>query len=1478
MNSLSRVLTILLSLVLLTGSAAGMSITSSTSGDWATAGNWNPASVPTNTDDVAILNGFTMTINDTDTHYVKSLTIQSGGTVEHAANSDTELYKAIIDAVTHVTVNGGGSINVNGKGYDQYDGPGNPVSGAGASYGGRGGLGTWSATGTPGDTYGSITSPTNLGSGSDRASTYGGGTVQITAAAMTNNGTISTDGLVSGSGGSAFITTGTISGSGTISARGSDGASSSYGDGGGGRIAVILTGSTDFGSITFQAPGGAGSRGAGAGTIYMEHTGHAAGQGILRVDNDGVTSANENKNEPEDTIQNSSGSSTYTFKDIELFNSGVFIVDSDDNLTLTGELKGDSDDDNEGLYVNGGTLNAPASLAWSNAYLRVAPGSTFDPSSSITIQENAILYVDGAHTLSAPVTVQSGGNLSHWFNDSTAAETYKTMLTLDSSLTVDLGGSADVSGQGHREKWHSSQPVYSGPGAPAGSTGAGYGGRGGRGTTTLAGTPGNCYGSVTAPTNIGACGTYGASYGGGAIILDVLAVTNNGVIAADGNDSAAGGTVYITTGTLSGNGTIRANGGIYAASQPGNGGGGRVAVVLTNSTDFGSMTFQAYGGVYAGWEAAAGTVYLRTKDQAEDNGKLIIDNDGNVPDYGYVTEISSNVTDTAVGEVILQNEGALQINTNQSLTVSRVWTNEAPSLFTALTGSTVEFVATNTATVYGDTAFERLVCTNVSKRIDFEAGASNDVQDQLVFAGPSDTSLVLRSTSPGTQWLLDVDGGASLVSVSYVDVEYSDARPGQNITASTSKDSGNNSNWTFSAVGQTNIWIGTTTDWNADGNWSLGRPPQEIDGGVIISNNCAAYPSLLSDKTFGYFEMKDPSSLSLAGYDLTVEDEAIIAGTLAATGTETLAFEGDVNFTSGTFTQAQSTVLLAGSGAQSMTSAGESCYRLTVTNSGRTVTFADPVSATYFRNESVSLTFNGGVTATEFRAYTTDGSITQKYAAASTSTITDMFLLGSAGKTNWLQSTSGGSQWTVNVSRVAYVLNANVEDSDADPGVTIYPIDSVDTGLNNDNWVFTETWLTWDGSDSTAFGLPANWTPPAAPDATARVNIDGNYVNPPTVDTAISVLEVLLGGDQTSVLTVDDSLIVGENLRVMGFGTLTANKPIVVSNDVSFLDGASVSHDVNAASEANKIDLTVLGSMTVESGAAIDVNARGYSTGNGPGACTSPSGASYGGKGNRGTGSAAGVPGLTYGSIMSPTNLGSASAVGSSYGGGAILLDVTGSLTHNGSMLCNGTNACAGGSVYIRANSLAGTGTIYAQGGANNNPGSPGGQGGGGRIAVVLAGSDSFGSVNMNAYGGNSTFDGGAGTIYLEGSSDGAGGGQVIIDNDSRTQVAADGYGPQLCFTVLPPETDAVANELANARGIVTNSTRVTFTNDFNMADWHLAAGATNDLNGRTLTTRALNVAGVEQSAGMYTEADFADVTGSGYIIVPSAGMVILIR
>ncbi len=153
--------------------------------------------------------------------------------------------------------------------------------------------------------------------------------------------------------------------------------------------------------------------------------------------------------------------------------------------------------------------------------------------------------------------------------------------------------------------------------------------------------------------------------------------------------------------------------------------------------------------------------------------------------------------------------------------------------------------------------------------------------------------------------------------------------------------------------------------------------------------------------------------------------------------------------------------------------------------------------------------------------------------------------------------------------------------------------------------------------------------------------------------------------------------------------------------------------------------VTILNELTVEAGSVLSADGQGYWTQEGLGHGTDRSGAAYGGRGGSG---GRGEPGDIYGSADTPDRLGSGGGDDGSgnAGGGALIMDVGGTLTVEGTLSANGargtyrTGGGSGGSLWLKTAVLAGKGTISSDGGLAGDATYAGG-GGGGRIAIETA-------------------------------------------------------------------------------------------------------------------------------------------------------------
>ncbi len=947
--------------------------------------------------------------------------------------------------------------------------------------------------------------------------------------------------------------------------------------------------------------------------------------------------------------------------------------------------------------------------------------------------------IAAAHTVTNSVSTQYAvsnltvnGVLTHALN-------LKVDLLIGGDLTINAGGMIDVR---NKSGDATSAGVRHGRGASHG----GLGGSAGLHTGVMT------YGSITNPVTPGSRGNTATYYGGGVVILRVGGQTvNNGHISADGttlstsNDSASsGGSINLTTGTLTGTGTNSVNGGnLLATASARAGGGGRIAVKLTSGDTFGDVVMQAYGGysLLAGQNAAAGTIYRETASQAAvgaGNGTLIIDNRGTNTPVHTVTHVTTNIGGRTAGNIHVRNEGQFVMADDTTFVMRGDLTNDSQ---TNTFGGTIRVEGTGTSTfagLSGTNVFRNLVCTIPNKQLTFHAGSLYEVTEVAIVEGDTTNNpVILRSSVEDTQWRFKT--AVKEHSIRNVDVRDSDAREGVQVGAVDSINNGNNSNWVFAVSGSTNTWDGTAdTDWGNGANWSLGWQP--VSGETALVPSGKPHPVLDGLKIIDRLIIENTASLDLNSKNLTVRESLVVSGTVVAVAGEVLSVHGDADLTGGTITWGANSVFkLTGTGYQTVTTDGDVFRQLTVENGSGTNTFVGSFSAT-----NMTCRLPGAVLV---------------FDAGATNTIGNLALTGTDIKPITLRSSTPGSAWNLVVVERSGVGGVHVTDSDADGGLRIYPVMSVD-GSRNENWEFgADTWKRWTGASSAVFATAGNWSPSGTPGVTNRIWIDGNYVTAPSLDAGITVTQMVVGGSAPATLTHNTTAA----LNVLG--------------NVEIWNEAVVTHVLNA-DHSKYVNLIVGGNLTIDAGGKINVDQLAS---NATGASARYYGANHGGQGGYNTAE------NTYGSITHPTTLGSYGEGTTKPGGGVVILAVAGHTTHNGLITAAGQDlggnvgVPSGGSINITTAFLSGSGTNTVRGGNGTSGNAPGG--GGGRLAVKLTASDSFGDVTMTARGGSSErgeiYRGAAGTIYLETAShaaQGLGHGTLIIDNGTV-------YSPR--FTLL---------------------------------------------------------------------------------------------
>jgi hypothetical protein len=239
-----------------------------------------------------------------------------------------------------------------------------------------------------------------------------------------------------------------------------------------------------------------------------------------------------------------------------------------------------------------------------------------------------------------------------------------------------VGSRIDVTGRGFPGRTGPGTTEYFGGG---GGGGAGHGGAGSDGTNRVGGTT---YGSFFAPSTFGSGGTgnccSNAGAGGGRVRINATSMQLDGDVIADAEapvpgvqaGGGAGGSIaLIATSSIGGNGSIRANGGAGIDALWGSGGGGRVAITADALSNPDRAT--AHGGAALGdrLRGGAGTVHLAITGSPT---TLIIDNGGIIGENTEFTgSVSLPTTITRNGGVIgpAHQDATLNISITGSLTV-----------------------------------------------------------------------------------------------------------------------------------------------------------------------------------------------------------------------------------------------------------------------------------------------------------------------------------------------------------------------------------------------------------------------------------------------------------------------------------------------------------------------------------------------------------------------------------------------------------------------------------------------------------------------------------------------------------------------------------------------------------------------------------------------------------------------------------------
>ena len=345
---------------------------------------------------------------------------------------------------------------------------------------------------------------------------------------------------------------------------------------------------------------------------------------------------------------------------------------------------------------------------------------------------------------------------------------------------------------------------------------------------------------------------------------------------------------------------------------------------------------------------------------------------------------------------------------------------------------------------------------------------------------------------------------------------------------------------------------------------------------------------------------------------------------------------------------------------------------------------------------------------------------------------------------------------------------------------------------------YPEGFNTWTGEAGDGLASSAaNWSG-GVPTATDKINLDGSVSSVDlTWDAGVNGLPA------TVAAWTQDASYAGVVTFKTGYDG--ANAQFAITGD-AVVNGGTWTHPSNTTAQVSRLDVSVGGSFTLGAEAKIDVMGRGFAAGKyregSAIAChaTSPKG----------------LTSQVYGSVTAPVDVGCGGTTeGGSGGGGAVRLVVTGAATIDGAIdarssmpNANERSGGAGGSVFVTAASLSGSGSVDAS--AYQKYGYQA-AGSGGRVALVATTGDvTIPLANLAANGAEGNPTGGGGTVFVKNAAD-ANGTLLVGTTGGKSWSFAIRYPSATSTTIVPPgETWTFDRVYLRGQGILSVPTGAT--------------------------------------------------------------------
>jgi hypothetical protein len=247
--------------------------------------------------------------------------------------------------------------------------------------------------------------------------------------------------------------------------------------------------------------------------------------------------------------------------------------------------------------------------------------------------------------------------------------------------------------------------------------------------------------------------------------------------------------------------------------------------------------------------------------------------------------------------------------------------------------------------------------------------------------------------------------------------------------------------------------------------------------------------------------------------------------------------------------------------------------------------------------------------------------------------------------------------------------------------------------------------------------------------------VDGDTLGLPKAGESVMLNHNLTLSETTPELA---EVVNNGTLTCTGWNTQLRAKEVTVNGTITHPNQTDVTGAPGVAADWTPDHRVwiVCANLTVNSGTSIDVNGKGYqwgpnqTPGKGPGGGGRYGDGTSGGGGTHGGGGGLTGRGTIYGSLKAPEDPGSGGSGNAwnagGHGGGAVRIEASGKVTVSGAITADGNSPAhpragggAGGSVFITCKTVAGGGTLSANGGAIAGEHGQGGAGAGGRVALV---------------------------------------------------------------------------------------------------------------------------------------------------------------